>query len=59
MEALKGGVLESSQIFPIVNMGVIVLTATSGVILFKQKLSNGNWFGILMAIMAIALITFA
>ena len=59
MEALKGGVLESSQIFPIVNMGVIVLTATSGVILFKQKLSNGNWFGILMAIIAIALITFA
>ena len=59
MEALKGGVLESSQIFPIVNMGVIVLTATSGVVLFKQKLSNGNWFGILMAIIAIALITFA
>ncbi len=59
MEALKGGVLESSQIFPIVNMGVIVITATSGIVLFKQKLSGGNWLGILMAVIAIALITFA
>ncbi len=59
MSALKSGALESSQIFPIVNMGVIVLTAVSGIILFRQKLSKGNWYGILLAIVAIAMITFA
>ena len=59
MSALKSGVLESSQIFPIVNMGVIVMTAVSGIILFRQKLSKGNWYGILLAIVAIAMITFA
>ena len=59
MSALKSGVLESSQIFPIVNMGVIVLTAISGIILFRQKLSKGNWYGILLAIVAIAMITFS
>ena len=59
MNALKGNVLESSQIFPIVNMGVIVLTAVSGIILFRQKLSTSNWYGILLAVVAIALITFA
>ena len=59
MNALKSNVLESSQIFPIVNMGVIVLTAVSGIILFKQKLSMSNWYGILLAIAAIAMITFS
>lgn len=59
MRALEGGVLESSQIFPIVNMGVITLTAMLGVILFREKLSRTNWTGILLAITSIALITFS
>ena len=58
VKALSSEIFESSQIFPIVNMGVIILTAVSGIILFKEQLSRSNWFGILLAIIAISLITF-
>ena len=59
VEALSSGIFESSQVFPIVNMGVIVLTATSGILLFKEHLSKSNWLGIALAVIAISLITFA
>lgn len=56
--SLESGIMESSQIYPILNMGVIVLSALSGYIFFKEKLSGRNWFGILISLMAIAAITF-
>ena len=59
VEALSAGVFESSQVFPIVNMGVIVLTAVMGIILFREHLSKRNWMGILLALIAISLITFS
>ena len=59
VEALSAGVFESSQVFPIVNMGVIVLTAVMGIILFREHLSKSNWMGILLALIAISLITFS
>ena len=58
VDALDSGIFEKSQVFPIVNMGVIVLTATSGIILFREYLSKSNWLGILLAVVAISLITF-
>ena len=59
VEALSARVFESSQVFPIVNMGVIVLTAVMGIILFREHLSKSNWMGILLALIAISLITFS
>ena len=59
VEALSAGVFESSQVFPIVNMGVIVLTAVMGIILFREHLSKSNWMGIVLALIAISLITFS
>jgi drug/metabolite transporter (DMT)-like permease len=58
VKALSSDVFQSSQIFPIVNMGVIIITAISGIILFKEQLSRSNWLGILLAVVAISLITF-
>ena len=40
-------------------MGVIILSAITGIILFKEKLTKSNWGGIGLAIIAIALITFS
>ena len=57
-QALESGFMESSQVYPILNMGVIVLSAISGLLLFKEKLSIPNWIGILISIGAIAAITF-
>lgn len=56
--SLESGIMESSQIYPILNMGVIVLSALTGYIIFKEKLSTRNWIGILLSLIAIAAITF-
>ena len=56
--SLESGIMESSQIYPILNMGVIVLSALSGFIIFKEKLSLRNWLGIFISLVAIAAITF-
>ena len=57
-KSLESGFMESSQVYPILNMGVIVLSAITGWIIFKEKLAPINWLGILLSIVAIAAITF-
>ena len=46
IQALQNSSLQSAQIFPIVNMGIIVLSSIGGILLFKEKLSISNWSGI-------------
>jgi len=58
VRSLQSPILESSQIFPVVNMGVIIISAVGGILLFKEKLTPFNWSGIALAVMAISLITF-
>ena len=50
---------QSNVLFPITNVGIVMLSALFGLILFREKLSVINWMGILLSIMAIFLITFA
>jgi drug/metabolite transporter (DMT)-like permease len=56
--ALESSGLEASQVFPVVSMGVIVLSAIIGKLLFKEHLSLYNWIGLGIAIVAIFIITF-
>jgi drug/metabolite transporter (DMT)-like permease len=56
--ALESSGLEASQVFPVVSMGVIVLSAIIGKLLFKEHLSLYNWIGLGIAIIAIFIITF-
>lgn len=56
-QALENGFMESSQVYPILNMGVIVLSALSGLLLFREKLSLLNWIGIGLSVLAIAAIS--
>ena len=58
IRSLQSPILESSQVFPVVNMGIIILSAVSGIILFKEKLTPLNWTGIAIAIIAISFISF-
>ncbi|MGB1102636.1 MAG: EamA family transporter [Crocinitomicaceae bacterium] len=55
--ALESGFFESSQAYPILNMGVIVISALTGWLVFKEKLSLINWLGILISVVAIAAIS--
>jgi drug/metabolite transporter (DMT)-like permease len=55
--ALNSG-LEGSFLFPVANVGIILLTTIGAVTLFHEKLSPLNWLGIGFALGAIALISF-
>lgn len=57
-KALESGFMQSSQVYPILNMGVIVLSALTGLLLFKEKLSGLNWLGIGLSVLAIVAIIF-
>jgi len=45
--------LNSSIVFPLVSMGVIVSSSFIGMLIFKEKLSRNNWIGILLSICSI------
>jgi len=49
---------ESSTIFTIHNVAIVILTTLLGIILFKEKINLRNSIGILIAIIAIVLVTF-
>lgn len=57
--SLESGQLEVSQINPIFNIGVVVLSSFIGLLFFKEKLTGSNWFGIALSVAAIACIMFA
>ncbi|WP_066758060.1 DMT family transporter [Crocinitomix algicola] len=58
-KALESEVVQSSQAYPILNMGVIIISAVAGFILFGEKISLRNWIGVLLSIAAIAAIGFS
>ena len=48
---------ESALLFPAVNVGIVALTALSGMLFFRENLSRINWIGIFTAIIAIVMIS--
>lgn len=55
-KALGSGILESSALFPINNLSILTVSTIISVIVFKEKLSKKNWFGIGLSIMAILIL---
>ncbi|MBK8919898.1 MAG: DMT family transporter [Saprospirales bacterium] len=54
--ALNSG-LEASFVFPLTNVGIILATTIGAVLLFHERLSTVNWWGIVLAVAAILLIS--
>jgi drug/metabolite transporter (DMT)-like permease len=52
------GSMSSSEVFPLVSMGVVVSSSLIGLLLFKEKLTKSNWIGILLSICAIYIFSF-
>jgi len=48
---------ESTFVFPINNMGIVAASAIFASLLFKEHLSKINWFGIVIAMLSILLIS--
>ena len=54
--ALQRTGLESSKLFPINNLGIVVLSALLGKLLFKERFSSQKIIGIILAVLSIILI---
>ncbi len=50
-------VFDNVVLFPIYNIGVVCLTALTGLLLFKERLTWKNYLGLAIAIIAVILIT--
>lgn len=57
IRALKIENMESSVLFTINNVSIVLLTTLFGLFLFKEKLERKNWIGVLLAVISIVLIT--
>ena len=55
--ALRTPNLDSSSIFTLNNIAIVVLSTLVGLLFFKEQLSTKNWIGVLLAIGSIVLIT--
>jgi len=53
------GVFQSTVVFPILNVGIVALSALTAFFIFREKLSTVNWIGVLLAIVAIISIAYA
>lgn len=56
VKALKSGLLESSGIFTVNNVAIVVLSTLLGIFLFSEKLSARNWLGVALAVSGIVLV---
>lgn len=59
LKALDHESIESSTIFTVNNVAIVMLSSLIGYILFKEKLSVKNWIGVSFAIISILLVTLA
>jgi drug/metabolite transporter (DMT)-like permease len=51
------GVFESSVVFPLTNSSIVMLSAVTGFIAFREKLTPINWAGVILSIGAILIIS--
>lgn len=56
VKALRSGLFESSGIFTINNVAIVMLSTLVGILLFKERLLSKNWIGIGLAIISIILV---
>jgi len=58
IKALQTPTLESSTIFTLNNVSIVMLTTLLGLFIFKEKLIKRNWLGIFLALLSIILVTY-
>jgi drug/metabolite transporter (DMT)-like permease len=58
MKSLDLESLTASEVFPINNMGVMMVSAIAGWLIFRERLNKTNWIGIVLSLLGIVLIAF-
>ena len=56
VEALRSDILESSGVFTVNNVAIVMTSTMLGISLFKEKLLRKNWIGIGLAVLSILFI---
>jgi len=51
--------MDSSVFFPLNNIGIVVLSTTLSVLIFKERLSKMNIAGILLSVLALVVLMWA
>ena len=59
LKALQFENLESSTLFTVNNVAIVMVSTLVGLFLFKESISKKNWIGIFLAIVSILLVTLA
>lgn len=59
VKALRSGILESSGIFTVNNVLIVLLSTLVGILLFKERLLPKNWLGIDLAVFSLFLFALA
>nr|WP_321224630.1 DMT family transporter [uncultured Psychroserpens sp.] len=59
LKALNHESLESSTLFTVNNVAIVMISTLLGLLLFKEHISKINWAGILLAIVSIVIVTLA
>ncbi|MGK0323343.1 MAG: drug/metabolite transporter (DMT)-like permease [Psychroserpens sp.] len=59
LKALNHESLESSTLFTVNNVAIVMASTILGLLFFKEKISKINWIGILLAIISIVIVTLA
>ena len=59
LKALQYEGIESSTIFTVNNVAIVMLSTLVGLVLFREKIYTKNWIGIAIAIISIILVTLA
>lgn len=59
VKALRSDLFDSSGIFTINNVGIVIISTLLGIAFFKEQLSIKNWIGITLAVISIALVSLA
>jgi len=53
VKALRSGILDSSGIFTINNVLIVIVSTIMGILLFKERLGRKNWLGIDLAVFSL------
>ena len=56
IKALRSDLFNSSTVFTINNVAIVMLSTIVGILLFKEKINMKNWVGISLAIISIVLV---
>ncbi|AFL82670.1 EamA-like transporter family [Aequorivita sublithincola DSM 14238] len=59
VQALRSGIFDSSGVFTINNVAIVMASTILGILLFKEKLLIKNWIGIGLAVLGILFIALA